>query len=369
MKKKFLVLIEDDFEIMGNGLGNVADLQYLPSLALMNIAEKFGVKLTFMVDVAHQLTLKKYCKHPEVKIQSKLWDETVLLMIERGFDVQLHLHPQWVNSVYKDGYFHLTDVWNIGRLLPEEQTALITDSVVYLESLLRPVRPEYDVCAFKGGAWGLQPSTHLMSELGKAGIHIIMGPRDGMLVKQQGLDYTGMEEKVLPYYPNHDDLTKIADAGGKSVVIPLQSYYPDLLTFSKYVFNHIFSKLSSNKTLEYYHSGSIPADVRGLKPLKGKKDFTLSLHPYRTHLKMGNQPFSYLKKSFATVIGKLREYDMERIPILIESHTKQYAHNYRDIERFIAHIAENYESEVEFGDLSGYSKELQNNPDLVRSKK
>ncbi|SMF36336.1 hypothetical protein [Desulfovibrio gilichinskyi] len=369
MKKKFLVLIEDDFEIMGNGLGNVADLQYLPALALMNIAEKYGVKLTFMVDVAHQLTLKKFCKHPEVKIQSKLWAETVQLMIERGFDVQLHLHPQWVNSVYKDGYFHLTDVWNIGRLLPEEQTALIADSVDYLESLLRQVRPEYDVCAFKGGAWGLQPSTHLMSELGKAGIHIIMGPCDGMVVKRQGLDYSGMEEKNLPYYPNHDDLTKIADASGKSVVIPLQSYSPDLLTFSKYIFNHIFSGLISKSPLRYYHSGSIPADIRELKPLKGKNDFTLNLRPYRTHLKIGDQPFSYLKKSFDTVIGKLREYDAERIPVLIESHTKQYAQNYRDIERFIAYIAENYESEVEFGDMSGYSKELQDNPNLARSKK
>ena len=41
MKKKFLILIEDDFEIMGNGLGNVAELQYLPALTLMNIAKKY----------------------------------------------------------------------------------------------------------------------------------------------------------------------------------------------------------------------------------------------------------------------------------------------------------------------------------------
>lgn len=92
MKKKFVILIEDDFEIMGNGIGNVAELQYLPALALMNIAEKYNAKITFMVDVAHQLALKRNGAVPDIRIQTRLWDETVLLMKERGFDVQLHLH-------------------------------------------------------------------------------------------------------------------------------------------------------------------------------------------------------------------------------------------------------------------------------------
>ena len=36
MNKKFVVLIEDDFEVMGNGLGTVEDLQYLPALSFMD---------------------------------------------------------------------------------------------------------------------------------------------------------------------------------------------------------------------------------------------------------------------------------------------------------------------------------------------
>ena len=142
MKKKFLILIEDDFEIMGNGSGNVADLQYLPASGLMNIAEKYGVCVTFMVDVAHQLTLRDYLAYPDLKIQSELLDETLKLIKRRGHDVQLHLHSQWVNCEYKDGFFHLTDIWNIGRLTPEEQCSLVKDSVSYLETLLRPFDPE-----------------------------------------------------------------------------------------------------------------------------------------------------------------------------------------------------------------------------------
>ena len=42
MKKRFNILIEDDWEVMGNGLGNVAQLQYLPSLFFMKLAKHWG---------------------------------------------------------------------------------------------------------------------------------------------------------------------------------------------------------------------------------------------------------------------------------------------------------------------------------------
>jgi len=48
LMKKFVILVEDDFEIMGNGQGNVADLQYLPAISLMNIANKYNWVCTLL---------------------------------------------------------------------------------------------------------------------------------------------------------------------------------------------------------------------------------------------------------------------------------------------------------------------------------
>ena len=85
---KIIVIIEDDWELRGNGLGNVAYLQYLPSLFLMNIAKKFGIKITFMVEVMQQLAFLKHVnKDRNIKIQARIWEENVLLMKESGFDV------------------------------------------------------------------------------------------------------------------------------------------------------------------------------------------------------------------------------------------------------------------------------------------
>jgi hypothetical protein len=365
--KKFLVLIEDDNEILGNGLGNVADLQYLPAMFLMKVADRYNVKISFMVDVAHQLALKANSRIPDIRVQSALWDETVLYMKERGHDVQLHLHPQWNNATYKNGYFYVGTNWNLGRCNPETQSSLIVKSVDYLTSLLCKKFPEYKVCAFKAGSWGLQPSSNLITEFEKIGIKILIGVRDGLKVLSQGIDYTNLEEKHLPFYPQSEDLTRLSEDCSGVVVIPLQPYEPDMITLLKYTISKGVRKLRYKNNSLSYGTSSVPEEIINLKPLKDKKVFTIGLHPYRTHLKMGNQPFSYLKQSFDSVINKLDRYDLARIPVVIESHTKQYHNYYKDIEKFIAYIAENYESNVEFGDMTSFSEELKANSSLARS--
>ena len=369
-RKKFIVLIEDDFEIMGNGEGNVADLQYLPALSLMNIANRYDIKITFMVDVAHKLVLERLSvDHPELDIQNSIVDKTILLMKNMGHDVQLHLHPQWLNSTYKNGHFYLSHKWNIGLYNQDEQHNLIQDAVKYLTQLLCPQYPEYKVCAFKAGSWGMQPSATLLLELKKVGINIVMGIRKGLQIANQGIDYTDLEEERLPYYPESNDITRIADNTKNPIVIPLQPYAPDLLTFSKYVFNRIITELRYKNTSIYYSKDiSTPHAIKKLTPLRDRKVFTISTRPYGTHLKIGNQSFSYLKSSFDYVIRKLDQLDKTRIPILIESHTKQHHHHYADIDRFFAYISNKYESKIEFGDLTSFSKELKEQPSIARAK-
>ncbi len=208
---KFTILIEDDWEISGNGLGNVGDLQYLPAIQFMDIADSFGIKLTFMVEVAQQLSFSKYQQQDRnVKIQKELWDESVLLMVERGHDVQLHLHPQWINAEYRNGYFFINNQWNIGLYDFNAQEDLITSSCEYLNSLIKPIKPNYRICAFKGGSWGLQPSADLLKILSQNGIKIVMGVIKGVEIPDIGVDYTHLEEDSLPYNPSFDDITAVA---------------------------------------------------------------------------------------------------------------------------------------------------------------
>lgn len=370
MRKKFVILLHDDCEVMGSGIGNVADLQYLPALFLMNTAEELGIKLTFVVDVAHQLALDKYKhRHPNLRIQKRLWDETVCMMKERGFDVQLHLHPQWLRVEYKDGLFYLDKKSNIGCYELADQRQLISQSIAYLNSLLKSICPDYSVIAFKAGSWGLQPSNPLLTELARAGIRIILGVRDGMKIPSVSIDYTDLDEKYLPYYPCMTDVSKLAKENNKLVIIPLQLHRADILSTIHLFFHVLTCRLRYFDPLMFYHLRPIPSEIRRLDVVEKNNRFRVSLHPYHTHLKIANLPFSYMRKSFDAVITRMRRYDLERIPILIECHSKILRNHYSHVKKFLWYVAENYEDEVEFGDMTSFLKEIDEGRVFVRTGK
>lgn len=368
MDKRFTILIEDDWEVMGNGLGNVAQLQYLPSLFFMKLARRLGIKVTFMVDVAQQLIYKNhYHADYNAKLQGNLWKDNVLLMKHYGFDVQLHLHPQWLNAKRSDDFFYLGSNWNFGKYISDEQESLLKESIKYLEDLISPEFPGYKVIAFKGGSWGLQPSGNLLRNMEKCGIRIVMGVRKGMYLPSNGVDYTTLEEPSMPYYPDYDDLCKLSEKQ-EIVIIPLQTVVPGIKGLSKLALDLLKRKISRSDSIRHYYSHDIPKEIRELSPVSENSRPRFPYISYKTHLKIGNQPYSYLKASFDQVYSRLADTSFEKIPILIECHTKQYATYYKDIEKFLTYILEKYGDHVDFLTLTEYLTQIENNKSIVRAK-
>ena len=88
---KIAILIEDDWELRGDGGGDVAAHQYVPARFLMDQAESLGIRVSFMVEVMQQLTFESWGETiPSFRSQAGVWRESVVEMIQRGFDVQLH---------------------------------------------------------------------------------------------------------------------------------------------------------------------------------------------------------------------------------------------------------------------------------------
>ena len=153
---RIAVIIEDDWELGGDGSGNVASHQYLPARFLMDTAEELGIKLTFMVEVLQQLKCLEFSESSsDFRLQSRLWDDTVAEMCGRGFDVQLHLHPQWHTATLEAGKPRLEPNWNIGRFSREDQHQMISGSLDYLAGLLEGRGYSSEIIAFKAGNWGM----------------------------------------------------------------------------------------------------------------------------------------------------------------------------------------------------------------------
>lgn len=114
MKQRIVIVLEDDWELNGNGTGNIAESQHIPATYLMNLAKKYGFRISFMVEVLQQLAFKIHeHKSNQLRVQAALWDGTVREMRLQGHDVQLHLHPQWVNARYEHEQFRVDRNWNI----------------------------------------------------------------------------------------------------------------------------------------------------------------------------------------------------------------------------------------------------------------
>src|SRR5690606_36231486 len=104
------------------------------------------------------------------------FEEQMREVVRRGHDVQLHLHPHWLWCTRENGAF----VFDPSRMYPhelgwgdgeDEAPAVIRRGVTYLDTLLRPVDPQYRCTALRAGSLALQPDEgELLRVLLAAGI-------------------------------------------------------------------------------------------------------------------------------------------------------------------------------------------------------
>lgn len=89
------LILTDDWELRGNGTGTVEDFQKKPALRLMDLYQSLGILSTFNLEVMQQIAFERYAeKSPTLRAGRDAWLETVQAMTTRGFDTQLHIHPQ-----------------------------------------------------------------------------------------------------------------------------------------------------------------------------------------------------------------------------------------------------------------------------------
>jgi len=360
---RLIILIEDDWELKGNGAGNIAQLQYIPSIFLLDIAHKFGFKVTFMVETLQQFAfLENSDKDRNIKIQANLWEDNVKLMIEGKHDVQLHIHPQWYHVLYREGYFELNDKWNIATYDSQAQLDMIKSSMEYLNTLIKPLNPFYRIETFKAGSWALQPSEVILNNLADNGIRIVIGVGKGIkyVNKDFFVDYTMIEEDTQPYYPDFSDITKVSDRKERLFIIPLPFYKLRINRFLARAKRNFFSLIVPpfNPKEFFYSPGihkpsvivpQIPGVIKRMKQSFNVKSFDI-----------GDADFEDLKSGIDQIIYKALKIEREIVPIVLQSHTKAYLGNLSSIERFFGYLTEKYSNHITFMTFSEFLQKSDN---------
>lgn len=172
MKQIILTL---DYELFGNGSGDVFEHIIIPTEKILSIARKYGAKLTIFFEVIEYWRLKEewekgnrmgYERNPIT-----IMEHQIKAAAKDGHDIQLHLHPQWVDAQWINNGWNVNfDDWRLGGYNKVGDCSLdnlFLNGKETLENLIRPVNPNYRCHAIRAGGYCVQPSDEIVRVMHK----------------------------------------------------------------------------------------------------------------------------------------------------------------------------------------------------------
>src|ERR1035437_8742803 len=99
------IILTIDYELfLGEKTGTVKKCMIEPTAKLISFLKKNNSKMTVFWDILHYYLLLQYEKNfPELKDDRLLIEKQILDLAKNGHDIQLHLHPHWLDAQYENG--------------------------------------------------------------------------------------------------------------------------------------------------------------------------------------------------------------------------------------------------------------------------
>ncbi len=221
---KIGLILSNDWELFGNGSGDYFEIQHRPLQQLLDGVEAHGAKLTVMAEIgqqwAHQRLGEQESWAHEVACA---WEASLQDTIRRGSDVQLHLHPQWLQASYERQQWQVdARRLSISSLSETEMATVLRQGKTDLETLLRPISPQYDCLAFRSGWYCMQPSQTVTRTLLNTGFSCDTSVVPGA-VKSGLYDYRGAHSTYLPWFARAEDVRYASEVPSGLLEIPIHA--------------------------------------------------------------------------------------------------------------------------------------------------
>lgn len=203
-----------DYEIYGNGQGSLRELVYEPAAKLMTIFRKWNVRFVPFVEVAELEMIDSVGTDPAISLVK----QQIRDFYRDGFELGLHLHPQWYNGRYENGRWLLDyNEYNLCTL-PRERIAQIVDrSITYFRDLLGI--EEFTPFSFRAGNWLFQPTRTTASVLAERGIKVDSSVFKGGLQREHKMDYRRALRNG--FYWTFSDQVDVPDPRGVIFELPI----------------------------------------------------------------------------------------------------------------------------------------------------
>ena len=158
------LILTVDYELFGNGSGCPAKCVIAPTERILSIASRYSTPVTLFVEALEFMAMEG---ERATSADADAVKAQIRSAVRSGHDVQLHLHPQWVNASFGTNHRWALDLekWRIGDLKVNEVAQLLASGKAWLETVLRPVESNYACYAFRAGGWCIQPSLLVLQAL------------------------------------------------------------------------------------------------------------------------------------------------------------------------------------------------------------
>ena len=216
-----------DYEVHGDGSGDVRSCLIEPTEVLLRICEAHGTLMTLFVDACELWAFR------EVEAAGRLpaghmpatWIEQQLRdALRRGHDVQLHFHPQWLGYRFEppNRWEPCFEHWRLPQLpgglghVDDRNSlrGLFAAGKGTLEELLQPQSPSYRCQAFRAGAWCIQPETQVLIAMREQGLRYDTTVAPGLAYDDGRtiFDFSAAP-RALPGWPISDRVDRPAAVG------------------------------------------------------------------------------------------------------------------------------------------------------------
>ena len=241
------LILSLDYEIHGNGAGDVRRDVIEPTSRIFDICERHGAWMTIMFEVAEYWAFQRYEAQLRESLgysPSKQMREQAIEAVRRGHDVQLHLHPQWIGARYEDAAWQLCNShWRVadlpGGLGNDEQVASVVGALGAgkhtLEDMIKPVRKDYECLCFRAGCFYAQPSRDIIAAMKHVGLRADSSVVRGYRKKAPfEVDYSQVQTKKAAWWTTDTELTEEGRPGEHVIELSVSSAMePYWMSFKK----------------------------------------------------------------------------------------------------------------------------------------
>lgn len=219
-----------DYELWGDGSGDVFELMIKPTEEVLEVCKANNIRMTIFFEVVEYLRLKEewnsgndmgYSTDPIAAIENQIRQAAL-----DGHDIQLHIHPQWVNAHYEaEGWKVDFSNWRLGDFAVEgmDVKGLLAWSKSELEKLVQEVLPDYRCTILRAGGYNIEPFEEVYQAMVELGLEVDSsvypgGYENGSLSR---FDYGKALLTKDFWWARASDVTDSSAASGQVMEIPI----------------------------------------------------------------------------------------------------------------------------------------------------